>query len=256
MAAPNLSECLAKAIEAATLAREAILSVYHSGDFQTESKDDHSPLTQADKSAHQAIVSALEPLQLPILSEEGKSIPYADRKDWPYFWMIDPLDGTKEFVKRNGEFTVNIALIHQRRPVLGVVHVPVTGDTFYAREGEGAFVVRNGHTQKLSKRTPVDLKTRGVRVVASRSHLDERTDQFIKMLDQPVLLSKGSSIKFLLLAEGVADIYPRYAPTMEWDTAAAHIIVKETGLSILQDGADIELAYNKENLLNPFFVVR
>jgi 3'(2'), 5'-bisphosphate nucleotidase len=256
MEALDLSSCLSKAIDAAKVASEEILEVYRSGDFQTESKGDNSPLTQADKRAHHAIVVALGPLQLPILSEEGKTIPYSDRKDWPYFWMVDPLDGTKEFVKRNGEFTVNIALIHQQRPVLGVVVVPVTGDIFYAQEGQGAYLIRGGTIMPLQRRAPVDLRQSGLRVVASRSHMDVQTESFIKQLDQPVLLSKGSSLKFMLLAEGLADVYPRFAPTMEWDTAAADIIVQETGFSVFQEGSDKLLRYNKENLLNSFFLVR
>ena len=256
MQAPDLSALLKLAIEAATVASQAILQVYESGDFQTEAKGDSSPLTQADKKAHLAISALLESTNLPILSEEGKSIPYEERKLWSYFWMVDPLDGTKEFVKRNGEFTVNIALIHQRRPILGVVAVPVTGDIYYASEGVGAFLIRDGVTTSLAKREPTDLQRTGLRVVASRSHMDQQTDAFIKSLKDPVLLSKGSSLKFMLLAEGLADVYPRYAPTMEWDTAAAHVIVNETGYVVSQIGKEKELAYNKEELLNPFFLVR
>jgi 3'(2'), 5'-bisphosphate nucleotidase len=249
----DLSEWLSMAIDAAKAASDEILRVYHSDDFQVEAKGDHSPLTQADKSAHLAITHALQGSELPILSEEGKAIPYEERKNWSYFWMVDPLDGTKEFIKRNGEFTVNIALIYRQRPILGVVAVPVTGDIFYATEGGGAFLIRGGITQRLSRRDPVDLHKANLRVVASRSHMDEQTDQFIKRLNQPTLLSKGSSLKFMLLAEGLADIYPRYAPTMEWDTAAAHAIVREVGLNVYQLNGVGPLIYNKEILLNPFF---
>ena len=256
MQAPNLSALLKLAIAAATVASREILQVYESGDFQTEAKGDSSPLTQADKKAHLAITALLESANLPVLSEEGKFIPYEERKLWSYFWMVDPLDGTKEFVKRNGEFTVNIALIHECHPILGVVAVPVTGDIYYASEGAGAFLIRNGVTTSLAKREPTDLQRPGLRVVASRSHLDQQTDTFIKSLKDPVLLSKGSSLKFMLLAEGLADVYPRYAPTMEWDTAAAHVIVNETGYTVSQTASDQQLIYNKEDLLNPFFLVR
>jgi 3'(2'), 5'-bisphosphate nucleotidase len=252
----NLSELLIIAIKAAEAACVEIMDVYNSGDFQAEAKGDHSPLTLADKKAHDKISAILEPSRLPMLSEEGKNIPFSERKSWPYFWMIDPLDGTKEFIKRNGEFTVNIALIHENRPVLGVVAVPVTGETFYAAEGQGCWMKKNGKEIQLPKRAPVDLKMAALKVVASRSHMNEDTQSFIDGLKDPVLVSKGSSLKFILLAEGKADVYPRYAPTMEWDTAAAHAVVSEAGLRVLQTETGNELVYNKENLLNPYFLVR
>lgn len=247
---------LTLAIRASEEACREILQVYHSGDFQAESKGDNSPLTRADKQAHHVITSILESSGLPVLSEEGKAIPYAERKDWHYFWMVDPLDGTKEFLKRNGEFTVNIALIHKDTAVLGVVAIPVTGEVFYAVLGMGAFVKRAGAVTPLVKRLPVDLKQPHLRVVASRSHMNDETRKFIEALQEPTLVSQGSSLKFLLLAENKADVYPRYAPTMEWDTAAAHIIMNEIGLKVLQLNEREELVYNKENLLNPHFLVR
>ena len=189
-----------------------------------------------------------------MLSEEGKNIPYEERKGWEYFWMVDPLDGTKEFIKRNGEFTVNIALIHRGIPVLGVVAVPETGEIFYSATGLGAWLKKGGNEEKLSHRTAVDLKQSGLRVVASRSHMNDETQAFISRLKDPVLVSKGSSLKFILLAEGKADVYPRYAPTMEWDTAAAHAVLKETGSKVLQYESTDELQYNKPNLLNPHFL--
>lgn len=247
---------LSLAIRASEGACREILQVYQSGDFQAESKGDNSPLTRADKQAHHVIASILESSGLPVLSEEGKAIPYAERKDWHYFWMVDPLDGTKEFLKRNGEFTVNIALIHKDTPVLGVVAIPVTGEVFYAEQGTGAFVKRANGVAPLAKRLPVDLKQPHLRVVASRSHMNDETRTFIEALQEPTLVSQGSSLKFLLLAENKADVYPRYAPTMEWDTAAAHIIMNEIGLKVLQLNEREELVYNKENLLNPHFLVR
>lgn len=250
----KLPSFLPQAIHAAELACKEILDVYTSGDFQAEVKGDNSPLTIADKKAHHVIASVLQSTNLPILSEEGKAIPYAERKHWEYFWMVDPLDGTKEFLKRNGEFTVNIALIHKSKPVLGVVAVPVTGDVYYA-DDTGAFLKRKGVTTKLEHRDRIDLQQSGLRVVASRSHMNDDTQQFINVLRQPSLVSSGSSLKFMLLAEGAADVYPRYAPTMEWDTAASHAIINAVGLKVTQQGSSEELEYNKENLLNPSFLV-
>jgi 3'(2'), 5'-bisphosphate nucleotidase len=261
---------LPTAINAAEQACKEIMEVYTSDNFGAELKGDNSPLTLADKKAHVAITSILQssnfPIfqspnpasspssSLPILSEEGKSIPYVERKDWEYFWIVDPLDGTKEFLKRNGEFTVNIALIHKNKPVLGVVAVPVSGDIYYAADHQ-AFVMRKGIETKLSHRGRIDLKQSGLRVVASRSHMTEETQQFIDSLNQPTLVSSGSSLKFMLLAEGAADVYPRYAPTMEWDTAASQAIVNAVGLKVMQEDSREELLYNKENLLNPSFLV-
>jgi 3'(2'), 5'-bisphosphate nucleotidase len=251
----DLKSLLPIAIHAAEEASLEILDVYNSSDFQAEAKGDNSPLTLADKKAHQCICALLEPTGLPILSEEGKSIPYEERKHWAYFWMVDPLDGTKEFIKRNGEFTVNIALIHKNQPVLGVVAVPVTGEVFYAAQGTGAYLKKDGNVKALATRQPANLKQTGLRVVASRSHMNIGTEDFIGALQAPTLVSKGSSLKFMLLAEGKADVYPRYAPTMEWDTAAAHGILKEIGLQVKQFNTSTELQYNKADLLNPYFLV-
>ena len=250
----STSTLLNTAIKAAEQACKEILDVYESGDFQAEVKGDNSPLTIADKRAHQVIVSILGSTGLPILSEEGKMIPFDERRHWEYFWMVDPLDGTKEFLKRNGEFTVNIALINRNRPIVGVVAVPVTGIVYYASEG-GAFVKKNDVAKKLPHRGRTDLGQSGLRVVASRSHMNEETQLFVDKLKEPTLVSSGSSLKFMLLAEGSADVYPRYAPTMEWDTAAAHAIVNSVGLKVIQEGRTEELVYNKENLLNPGFLV-
>ena len=251
----DLEALLILAIQAAEEGCREILKVYDSGDFKEEAKKDQSPLTLADKNAHHKISSILEPTGLPILSEEGKNVPYDERRNWNHFWMVDPLDGTKEFIKRNGEFTVNIALIHRNVPVLGVVAVPVTHEIYYSTDGQGAFVRRDGVDHKLERRPRVDLQQEGLRVVASRSHMNEETQQFVDNLRNPSLVSAGSSLKFMLLASGKADVYPRYAPTMEWDTAAAHAIVKETGYEVREYGKNTPLAYNKENLLNPYFLV-
>jgi 3'(2'), 5'-bisphosphate nucleotidase len=252
----QLNNLLQLAITASEQACKEILEVYHSGDFQAEAKGDNSPLTLADKKAHEVIAPILQPSNLPLLSEEGRSIPYEERKDWDYFWMVDPLDGTKEFLKRNGEFTVNIALIHKGIPILGVVAVPVTGDVFYADEEKGGFVKRAGVTTMLVKRKATDLTQPALRIVASRSHMSEETQDFISKLKEPTLVSQGSSLKFMLLAEGKADVYPRFAPTMEWDTAAAHAVVKSVGLKVFQHNTETEVVYNKPDLLNPWFLVK
>jgi len=247
-------DLLQLAITASEAACKEIMEVYNSGDFQSETKGDNSPLTLADKKAHHVISAILKPSELPILSEEGKHIPYEERKNWTRFWMVDPLDGTKEFLKRNGEFTVNIALIENQKPVLGVVAIPVSGDVFFAKEGSGAFVRRDGNSLALPKRSKLDLNKQGIRVVASRSHMSEETEEFIKTLNEPQLVSQGSSLKFMLLAEDKADIYPRFAPTMEWDTAAAHAVAVEAGISVMKKGTNDPLAYNKPDLLNPHFI--
>ena len=235
---------------AAKSASEKILDIYSLGDFTIEAKADDSPLTLADKASHNAIVTELEKTDLPILSEEGKEIPFSERENWEYFWMIDPLDGTKEFIKKNGEFTVNIALINRSKVVLGVVFTPVLNDLFHAVKGEGAF--KNG---KKIRVTTFSNTEKGLKVVASRSHLNEDTQAFLDKLHEPEIVSKGSSLKLLMVAEGQADLYPRYAPTMEWDTAAAQIVVEEAGGKVLQKGTEQPVVYNKEDLLNPHFLV-
>lgn len=249
----DLKELVRVAIHAAEEASKSILEVYHSNDFQAELKGDKSPLTIADKKAHHVIEQILKETNLLILSEEGKDIPYEVRKHWEYFWLVDPLDGTKEFIKRNGEFTVNIALIHNQIPILGVVAVPVTGEVYFSKPGEGAYLKQNGAEVRLEKRKPIDLSQQGLRVVASRSHMSDETSAFINKLHDSELISAGSSLKFMLLATGKADVYPRFAPTMEWDTAAAHAILLETGMVVNQLSGE-PLRYNKENLLNPFFL--
>jgi 3'(2'), 5'-bisphosphate nucleotidase len=250
----NLSALLPIALAAAEKGADEILSVYNTADFNVEAKADNSPLTVADKRAHHAIADVLKSSGLPVLSEEGKSIPFSERKAWSRFWMVDPLDGTKEFIKRNGEFTVNIALIENGEPVLGVVGVPVTDEVYYGAVGVGAFKKSGDAIKSLPVRSGLDLNASGLRVVASRSHLTPETQVFIDKLKSPTLVSKGSSLKFLMLADGQADVYPRYAPTMEWDTAAAHAVVNQCGIKVMQFGSDQELVYNKENLLNPYFV--
>jgi len=239
---------------AALAAGAEILKIYQSGDFSIEAKSDNSPLTRADKAAHNVIASFLEKTEIPILSEEGRDIPYSERSKWEYFWMVDPLDGTKEFIKKNGEFTVNIALIHKKESILGVVYTPVLHELYWAISGMGAFTESQGQISSLntSGRTLAD---KGLRVVASRSHMSLETEGYLKKLDEPQIVSRGSSLKFLLIASGDADLYPRFGPTMEWDTAAAHVIVKEAGGSVTLEDEKTPLFYNKEVLLNPGFIV-
>ncbi len=246
----NLNELLKKAEQAARAAGVEILKIYESGDFSIEAKADNSPLTLADRSAHHAIVDVLAETNLPILSEEGRSIPYDERKNWDYFWMIDPLDGTKEFIKKNGEFTVNIALIHQNKPILGVVYPPVLNQMYSAIKGQGATL--DGTKIHVSGKR---LTEPGLKAVASRSHMSPETEAFLADLKDPVMVSKGSSLKLLMVASGEADVYPRFGPTMEWDTAAAHIVVEEAGGNMLQTDQKQEVRYNKPDLLNPYFVV-
>lgn len=245
-----------------TIARQAgdaILNIYHHSDFSqtVEWKSDDSPLTMADKAAHDIISKALKinyP-DIPILSEEGNHASYDIRKNWQRFWLIDPLDGTKEFIKKNGEFTVNIALIENGKPTAGVVFAPVKNWLFFAEEGKGAFKINgNGETKKLEG-CKENLEKRPIHIVSSRSHLSDDTAHFIAQFPDAECVSMGSSLKFMLVATGEADIYPRFAPTMEWDTAAAHIVVTEAGAKITDYPDGKPLVYNKENLLNPHFLV-
>jgi len=237
-------------------AGNAIMQIY-SQDFEVEYKQDKSPLTLADKKANDIIENSLSQLSvnLPILSEEGKNIPYEQRKHWEYFWLVDPLDGTKEFIKKNDEFTVNIALIHKDAPVLGVVYAPALDVCYWAKQGDGAF--------KDGKRLP--LKTENQRetykIVASRSHMSTETQAFINNIDtdkKKELVSIGSSLKICLVAEGEADIYPRLGPTMEWDTGAAHTIIQESGKRIKNyiNFQYFDFLYNKKKLLNCYFIAK
>ena len=244
----NLNSLLEQAKIAASMASEEILKVYHSGDFEIEAKDDQSPLTRADQAAHQVIAAVLEKTSFPILSEEGAQIPFSQRKSWETFWLIDPLDGTKEFIKRNGEFTVNIALIHQRQPILGVVQTPVTADLYSAIKASGA--QKNGRNIQCAS---FDLHQSRLKVVASRSHLNAETQVFLDNLIKPEILSKGSSLKLLMVAEGEAHLYPRFAPTMEWDTAAAQIIVEEAGGQVLKIEDQQTMTYSNSQMKNTSF---
>ena len=253
-------------IEASLKAGEEIMKVY-ARDFDVETKDDKSPLTEADKNAHLAIVAFLEQTGLPILSEEGKHLDYSERKNWGQFWLVDPLDGTKEFVKKNGEFTVNIALIENGLPVYGIIYAPVLKKLFVGNVGHEAWIAENVETTSTvesilaSKESiPKDKAAETYIVVASRSHFSPETQAYVDELKKSKgeidFASMGSSLKICLVAEGAADIYPRFGPTMEWDTGAGHAIAKAAGKMVIDHTTGAEMRYNKENLLNNWFIVQ
>lgn len=268
MTEQQLSAHLLTAINASLEGGKAIMQIYEREDFDIEIKKDKSPLTAADKKAHETILAALESTGLPVLSEEGKDTPYEERAGRTYFWLVDPLDGTKEFINRNGEFTVNIALIHEQLPVLGVIYVPAQDMLYFADPYTGSFKLLQASENPLDKATlqqqaqqlPLHTSNKPLTIVGSRSHMNEETTALIKKLeekhDKVDLISKGSSLKLCMVAEGTAQFYPRIAPTMEWDTAAGHAIVRNMGGKVyVADDKNQELKYNKENLLNPHFIV-
>ncbi len=247
---------VASVTDIARRAGVAILDIYDNPDeFGVETKADDSPLTRADRKANQIICDALEQLdpKFPIISEENKAIPYEERRHFDRAWLVDPLDGTKEFIKRNGEFTVNIALIHGEGLEMGVVYAPVLDEMYFAVKGEGAWMEKGGEKVRLEA-PAFSMSDPGLKVVCSRSHLNDDTQAFVDQLKEPDLVPKGSSLKFLLLAQGKAHLYPRLAPTMEWDTGAAQMILEEAGGKVMQHGTENPLVYNKENLLNPKFI--
>lgn len=250
----NYLELIDPLVALATDAGERILAVYAT-DFDVESKDDASPLTQADLAAHNTIVAGLQQLapDIPIISEEGGLPPFAERSQWHRYWLVDPLDGTKEFVNRNGEFTVNIALIVNGKPVIGVVRVPVQATTYLGCEGYGS--ERRRDNEKAARINVAAKAASPARVVGSRSHRGASLDAFLAKVGDVDLVPMGSSLKFCVVAEGGADVYPRLGPTSEWDTAAAQAVVEQAGGSVVTtDGRP--MAYNqKEDILNPWFIV-
>ena len=265
------TEYILKAIDAALAAGKEILKVYDdpSSDFQIERKADHSPLTLADRKAHETIMIYLQETDYPVLSEEGKHLPYEERARWHTLWIVDPLDGTKEFIKQNGEFTVNIALVEEGVPVFGVIYVPVKETLYWGEPVDGAYKMeevteRAGRSWEEMKASALRLPCAGAGdafvIVASRSHLSAETEDYIeekrKIYPRVELVSVGSSIKICRVCEGAADEYPRFAPTMEWDTAAGHAIAKASGVEIYQVGKEEPLVYNKPDLLNPWFIVK
>ncbi len=262
-----MKKLLAIAIKAAIEAGIEIMKVY-AEDFKVEIKKDNTPLTIADQNANLVINRYLKHTSIPIISEENKQVDFMERKNWDTCWMVDPLDGTKEFVKRNGEFTVNIALIYKNKPVLGVIYVPVTKTLYY-----GLVEAQKSYKTVLQQHQFSEVKLMNVtdeihpsktseivKVIGSRSHNSAETITFIESIKaagkKVEIVAKGSSLKFCLLAEGKAHVYPRFAPTMEWDTAAGHAICNAVGLKVMQTIGKEELQYNKENLLNPFFKVQ
>lgn len=263
----KMNNLLNIAINAALKAGEEILKIYNT-DFEVEYKQDESPLTTADKNANEIIMSFLLGTNIPVLSEEGRSISFEERKSWNKLWIVDPLDGTKEFIKKNDEFTVNIALIKNRKPVMGVVYAPVLDELYFGDIEEGAYKLekasgvnlKDENFIKLASKLPLSISKPYYGVVASRSHLTSETTAYIdeikKEHNEIKIVSKGSSLKICMVAEGTADVYPRFAPTSEWDTAAGHAVVLASGGRIVQaKSPDEEVVYNKEDILNPWFIV-
>lgn len=259
---------LSIAIRAAIEAGKEILKIYNS-EFEVEIKNDDSPLTIADKNANKIINSFLKPIGIPIISEENKQLDYEERKKWETCWIVDPLDGTKEFIKKNGEFTVNIALIKNGEPVLGVIFVPVSKTLYFgsthlsaskkiklSEETESIQLILDT-AKSMNPKSPQDI----LKIVGSRSHLNEDTKVFIDKISAETnkkveMVSIGSSLKFCLVADGEAQIYPRFAPTMEWDTAAGDAICRMVGLQVTDQKTGEPMAYNKQNLLNNYFLVQ
>lgn len=269
---------LDRAIAAAFAAGAVILDVY-ARPIDVELKDDRSPLTEADKRAHAAIAAELAHTAWPVLSEEGKTLPVDERQGWDRYWLVDPLDGTKEFIKRNGEFTVNIALMERdaspasslgtAQPVAGVLYVPVTDVLYFAWSGGGAYRLNGAKTFGSSRayelaahaqRLPMTMPTSPFTIVASRSHASPETDAFIARMEAQhgavALANMGSALKICLVAEGAAHVYPRFAPTMEWDTAAGHAIANEAGKQLIDVTTDAPMRYNKQTLVNNWFIVQ
>lgn len=240
-------------------AGKSVMEVYNSGEFFTEMKQGKSPLTIADKNAHRIILEILKETGLPVLSEEGINVEFKQRQLWKYFWLIDPLDGTKEFINKNGEFTINIALIENNKAIAGVIYIPVSDILYSGAKETGVYKTQEN---KITRLTPLPegrkwddiIKKEHLNIVASRSHQSSETQAFIGQFKNVTLISRGSSLKFMLLLENLADIYPRLGPTMEWDTAAAHAILNAANRGVYQVNLKSELVYNKSDLKNPYFI--
>ena len=255
------------AVKAALEAGIAILEIYQSSEFDVEIKGDNSPLTKADTASHKVIISFLSTTNIPVLSEEGKAISYEERKDWNQLWIVDPIDGTKEFIKRNGEFTVNIALIENQKPIIGVIFVPAEGELYFSTKEIGAFKVTvdlelfniDALIHRASK-IPFERENKTFTIVASRSHMSSETEDFVEQMKVKHgavnLISKGSSLKLCMVAEGTANCYPRFAPTMEWDTAAGQAICEHAGFEVIDWETQKKMLYNRKDLLNNWFLVR
>jgi 3'(2'), 5'-bisphosphate nucleotidase len=263
----DTTQLIDRAITAAIFAGLKINEIYSSNDFHIQLKEDHTPVTIADQRAHDEILERLKGTSLPVLSEEGIHLDYSERKNWELFWLVDPLDGTKEFIKRNDEFTVNIALIQKNEPLAGVIYAPVTGELYAGIQGIGAFKLFHPakdctfqNLQHSGTKLPEKKATDEFVVAISRSHMNRETDAFIESLrdkHSPIkIINKGSSLKICMVAEGSVDIYPKIGTTMEWDTAAGHAIVRAAGKNIICPETKNELTYNKNDLHNPHFVVQ
>jgi 3'(2'), 5'-bisphosphate nucleotidase len=275
----NTNDLLLTALQAAVDAGKVILEIYQT-DFSVEHKADDSPLTLADRQAHEAIVARLNHTAIPTLSEEGKHTPYEERSQWKTLWVVDPLDGTKEFIKRNGEFTVNIALVENKEPVMGIIFIPVKNTLFFAEKSIGSFKLEDTATLNRlgkkdkpaeglltlegilgkSRRLPLEPPSKApYTIVGSRSHSTPELEAFVEekraQFDKVDFVSAGSSLKFCLVAEGRAAIYPRLAPTMEWDTAAGQAIAVCAGARVYRQDTGAPLSYNRKDLLNPYFIV-
>ena len=254
------------AIEAALDAGKVIMEIYETDDFGVDMKGDNSPLTKADIASHDVIMSYLEKTGIPVLSEEGKNIPYEDRKNWKQLWIVDPIDGTKEFIKKNGEFTVNIALIENQKPVLGVVYAPALNELYFSTDEDGAFLSNATKNEKASElmsegtRLPQTGLMNKFTVVASRSHMSPETEDYVEEMrlkhGEVELISRGSSLKLCMVAQGKANCYPRFAPTMEWDTAAGQAICMHAGFDVIDWTIKETMKYNREQLLNNWFLVK
>ena len=262
-----MKQLLNTAITAALEAGKSILEIYHSGEFDVEIKGDNSPLTKADTTSHNVIISFLTKTNIPVLSEEGKEIAYQERKHWKQLWIVDPIDGTKEFIKRNGEFTVNIALIENQKTQIGVIFVPVSGELYFSTKEMGAFKVsvdlENYDLENLisnANKLPLERDDKTFTIVASRSHMSLETESYVQEMrnihGEVLLISKGSSLKLCMVAEGTANCYPRFAPTMEWDTAAGQAICEHSGFQVIDWFSKENMLYNRKELLNNWFLVK
>lgn len=251
----TIESYLESIISASRDAGDAIMKIYDQDDRGIETKGDDSPLTRADLAANRILCEILEDIapEIPIISEENKNLTYMDRAGWEYCWIVDPLDGTKEFIKKNGEFTTNVALVHRGEPVLGVIFAPALDEMYWASEGNGAFMELDGEVTEMVAADYLSTD-KHLKLVCSRSHLNEETQAVVDQYDEPELVASGSSLKFMMIAKGEAHVYPRMAPTMEWDTCAAQAILQEAGGHVIEAETGEPMQYNKENLLNPYFI--
>jgi 3'(2'), 5'-bisphosphate nucleotidase len=252
----NIYKLLNPLVEIAKKASSEVLKLYNTGEYNVVEKDDLSPLTSADIVANKIICEGISKLNnYPIISEENKEVPLEIRSEYNYFWLIDPIDGTKEFVKRNGEFTINIALVKKDEPILGIVLAPVKEELYYAVKGYGAYLEKNGKVCKLNC-GQYKIDDEGLRIPVSMSYLNKETEDYISKYKNHVRIAKGAALKFMMVANNEADLYPRMAPTMEWDTAAPQIIIEEAGGELINFETNKKMKYNKTSLINPSFITK